>query len=159
MEIELTNEIAKFKKWAAKIPEKERYGEWECDYQNWFEIYNCIEQFIHIKPAELLSNEEIKEIIYILARDNEAEAVANKLFKNNSYLLKLKPYIIRSEEVDAKWQLATFLGTECTNVSEIEEDLIKLVNDNDEYVNRCIKCFWDGSYSRYTRKLKTGKEK
>jgi hypothetical protein len=136
MEIELTKEIAKFKKWAAKIEEKERYGEWECDYQNWFEIYDGIEQLMHTKPAEQLSNEAINEIIYILARGNETEAVAYKLFKNNSFLLELKPYIISSEEVDAKWQLAAFLGMEYTNASEIEEDLIILVNDNDEYVSR-----------------------
>ena len=40
--INLANKVARFKKWASS--RQGTYGEWECDYQHWDELWKAAEE-------------------------------------------------------------------------------------------------------------------
>jgi hypothetical protein len=132
----LKTEIEKFRTWALQYPESERYGEWECDYLEWTSIYIAFEHFL-LETNFCEWNEAAKrEILYIIARDNEMENLVTELAKDTSRLLSIAQFAIQEAERDAKWQLAVELGKVQTQSAQAEEHLLSFVRDADEYVRR-----------------------
>lgn len=132
----LRNEVNKFRVWALGYPAQERSGEWECDYPGWSALHAETLLFIAATPFANWSTEEINDVLYAVARDNEIEYLAKVIAKSPDLLLALSKASIDSSEPDAKWQLAVQLGQQPPSVEAAEKLLLKLVNDEDEYVSR-----------------------
>lgn len=132
----LSQEIDKFKAWAANYPIEQRYGEWECDYEEWDTLYKAVRSFLASSPIEKWSPAEIDDILYAIARDNEIEYLINEIKENPNVLLKLSSLALSSSESDAKWQLADRLGHLSSRAQEAEALLLEFVNDENEYVSR-----------------------
>jgi hypothetical protein len=131
----LRNEVKKFKNWASAYPVQERSGEWEDDYPYWSGLHEAAIAFLASSPDEW-DEEDIGDLLYAIARDNEIEYLAREVAKSIDTLLKLSELAIGSPERDAKWQLAAQLGDLSSRKQEAEVLLLKLVDDQDEYVSR-----------------------
>jgi HEAT repeat protein len=131
----LRTEVEKFEVWASTYPE-ERSGEWECDYSEWDELHAAALSFISSLPAEEWSPENVRDLLYAIARDNEIEYLAEEVAKDVDVLLRLSELALSSSEVDAKWQLAVQLGSLSDRRQEAEPLLLRFVDDPDEYVSR-----------------------
>ncbi len=133
----LEEQVRLFKGWAEKYyPPGKRFGEWEYDYPNWKDLYELsISAINHIKFEEL-SNQEFDNLLYVIARDNEAEYLVEELAAHPEKLLFLSQKALNSNERDAKWQLAKQLGFIPEKKEIAEKILILFVKDSDEYISR-----------------------
>lgn len=134
----LFKEIAKFHLWSetySNVTEDERGGDWECSYKNWSLIGKLFEDFLQSSAPSTWDNETIKELLYIVARDNECERLSNIVGQHQQALKLLTTSVIHHGPGDAKWQLAVQLK-KLNDLSFAEQLLEKLVQDNDEYVSR-----------------------
>ena len=136
MSASLENEIMKFKRWALTYPPDSRSGEWECDYDNWKELYTAFTNYIESNSPDVLQERDIKNIIYAIARDNEMEDLVAELAKNTNWFKKVLPHVLECDEQDAKWQFAVALGGNILPFEESEASLLNLVTDQNEYVSR-----------------------
>lgn len=131
-------EIAKYKQWAEGLIQngyKYGCGEWECEYNDWGTIYSEFENIIKNSTPEQYTKEELMKLIYILARDNEDEFLADIIVENQMWLICLCEYSFLSDENDARWQLA--VRAKYIQDKAISRQLLeRYVNDSDEYVNR-----------------------
>lgn len=132
----LHKEVEKFKTWAAGYPIEGRSGEWECDYSEWGDLHAQVLSFITATPFSDWTTEQVDDVLYAVARDNEIEHLSEEIAKQPNLLLELAEASVGSEERDAKWQLAVQLGQQAIYSARSEEILLKLVNDEDEYVRR-----------------------
>jgi hypothetical protein len=132
----LFTEIDKFDNWAQSqfnIPQDKIGGEWECNYENWDKIYKSFEKFISLTDPQTLTNSEKQRLLYIIARDNETEYLSSIL--DGQFLVILTEYSIVYGHRDDKWQLAVQLH-KLVDRQKALMLLEKLVNDEEEYVNR-----------------------
>lgn len=132
----LRNEVEKFRRWASAYPVQERSGEWEDDYPDWSAFHEAAITFLASSSPDKWVDEDVSDLLYAIARDNEVEYLAQEVSKNVDTLLKLSELAIGSPERDAKWQLAAQLGDLSSRIQEAESLLLKLVDDQDEYVSR-----------------------
>ncbi len=83
------------------------------------------------------SKNDIDNIIYAIARDNECNLIIEKVSENKPLLLYLCNHVLGSNENDAKWQFAEALSwLPDHSTHRAEELLLVLVDDHDEYVSR-----------------------
>lgn len=130
---QLFQEIKNYHEWANY--QDKQIVEWESTYEEWPKIIKLFEVFICNTDFGQWDDEQINEVLYIIARDNEAEMLAAMVSENELLLLFLAEKALASEEADAKWQLAIQLPN-CERCSEAERLLIRYVQDEAEYVNR-----------------------
>ena len=134
---DLITEVARFRRWAADYPEESRSGEWETDYDNWELLYGAVLEFVGTRPLPGWSAEELRAVLYAIARDNEIEYLAGEIRSRGAeLLLALAGAAIDIDEPEAKWQLAEQLGHLEEAGAESEQLLLKLVRDESEYVRR-----------------------
>lgn len=135
---ELINQVRYFKQWASEYAPNERYGEWEVDYPEWIHLYKAISEFVaSYSSISEWSAEQLQLVLYILARDNECQNIAKELSKSYpETLIQLARVSIELGEPDAKWQLAKELSQIQSEKAKIEEILVALAHDSDEYVRR-----------------------
>lgn len=131
----LHEQVKLFKGWVAGYPIESRVGEWECDYPYWEPLWSAAIALIDTVPFGDWSNESCADFLYALARDNEAERIADHLQGHTETLLALGKLSVHHPDSDAKWQLAAKLGNLREN-TEAEFVLLKLVVDENEYVSR-----------------------
>jgi HEAT repeat protein len=128
-QLTLAQALKRFRAWAATGPEGS-YGEWECDYEHWDEIWasfdTAIDEFSPAASAE--------DILYAIARDNEIEELRRRLTLRTDSLLLLASAAISCPEKDARWQIAVSLGE--VGSAEAIKLLSEFVRDSDEYVRR-----------------------
>ena len=132
----LFTEIDKFDNWAQSqfdIPQDEIGGEWECNYENWDEIYKSFTKFISSTEPKTLTDSEKQRLLYIIARDNETQYLSSIL--DGQFLITLTEYSIVCGNRDDKWQLAVQLHRLVDRQKALML-LEKLVNDDEEYVTR-----------------------
>jgi hypothetical protein len=55
---DLMSEVAQFQDWAAAYPPERRGGEWECDYDQWPNLYDAVLEFVDARPFSSWSAEE-----------------------------------------------------------------------------------------------------
>lgn len=129
-------EIEKFNNWAQSQfgeSQDEIGGEWECNYENWSDIYHSFEDFIATTNPNTLTDNQKNNLLYIIARDNETEYLASIL--DDNFLSILTEQSITNGQRDDKWQLAVQLY-KLADKQKATALLEKLVNDDEEYVNR-----------------------
>ncbi len=126
-------EVGKFKAWAETYPLADRYGEWECDYSNWGDLYEAVNNFL-TSDLHGWSAEDLNMLIYAIARDNECENIIRKLSTDQVFFLA-EAATATSVEPDAKWQLVVALGDYPGDL-RTERLLLVFADDPDEYVRR-----------------------
>ena len=132
----LQEEVEKFNAWAALFPPHQRTGEWECGYDHWQSLWDAAIAVLESVPPNAWSERCRANLLYAIARDNEMEWISGQLAGKPDALLELARLAIDSSEPDAKWQVAVQLGALSTNREEGELLLLRLVDDEDEYVSR-----------------------
>ncbi len=72
------------------------YGEWECDYEHWNELWTATEELMarlaHVLPAYETSS----DLLYVIARDNEIERLRDELVKYPELLQPLARFGVGS---------------------------------------------------------------
>ncbi len=108
---ELGIEIQLFRTWADGYPEP-RSGEWECGYGDWGRLYEAAFAFLEAKPEPRdWSTQEMRDVLYVLARDNETEHIAEELrIRQPELLVRITEAALIFGERDARWQLAEQIG-------------------------------------------------
>jgi hypothetical protein len=146
----LKNEIKKFRTWAKKYPLYKRNGEWECDYHKWGDIRSAFDEWL-AKTEHLSDSKEIDDVLYIIARDNECEALIKKLAKNQNLSLQLAKSSVNTLHTDAKWQLAKVIAT--FDLDEIDALLFNLSIDRSDYAQRICMMESAKRKSKYTKEM------
>lgn len=133
----LRTEVAKFKRWASAypVPVDKRSGEWEVEYDDWPALHDAALMFLASAVTETWTEDEVEDLLYAIARDNEIEHLSRSLRERPDVLLKLAA-LARGAESAAKWQLASQLGTLSERKAEAERLLLTFVEDDAEYVSR-----------------------
>lgn len=132
----LKTEIEKFKTWASQYPESDRYGEWECDYPGWTLLYKTFIRFLAETDFRQWDEATRRDVLYLIARDNEIEKLVAALAEDTARLLSIVPFALKEAEPEAKWQLAIRLGNVQSQSAQAEEYLLAFMRDSDEYVRR-----------------------
>jgi hypothetical protein len=123
---DLISEVARFRHWAAAYTPD--WGpEWECDYENWHDLYDVVLRFVNERPFASWTDVEIHALLYALARDNELQHIAEYILSCNVVtLIAITRAAVEIGEPDAKWQLAEELGHLEQAGAEAEQLLITL---------------------------------
>ncbi|MCW3051984.1 MAG: hypothetical protein JWN14_1154 [Chthonomonadales bacterium] len=133
----LLSEVALFQQWAEATFPKGGFGEGEWEYPAWDRFWPAVLEFVAACPFSSWSQEELKAVLYALARDHEDEIIADELReKFPDVLLPLTRAAIEFGEKDARWQLAHQLGQLDATGGEPEQMLLALAHDEEEYVRR-----------------------
>ncbi len=132
----LEDQVARFRSWAEAYPSAERFGEWECDYDDWWSVYDAFLPFVATTTCQEWSSATTQMLLYIIARDNEFGQLAHEVAKNPNNLLCLAKRVVDSPEPDARWQIAVELGQMAGPSAQVEEILTQFAHDDDEYVRR-----------------------
>lgn len=133
---DMMSEVARFRLWADSYPIERRPPEWECDYPDIGAFYDAILKFVNTRSFETWSADELTEILYAIARDNELQHLAEEIRSHPQMLLDLARAAIKCGEPDVKWQLAHELGYLGRRDTEAQNLLVILANDANEYVRR-----------------------
>ena len=131
-------EIEKFKKWAeaySDIPQDERGGEWECDYSDWPIIWTEFETFLNDSHYSNWTDEEINNVLYIIARDNECNSIIELLSEKPKTLEFIAKEGLNFDSHDTKWQIVEMLY-KLENKSDAEQLVEKYLKQDIEYVSR-----------------------
>lgn len=135
---QIFSEITKYKDWAEKLM-RQGYeygrGEWESEYDDWEAIRGEFKNMIHSSSHDEYTEEELHELLYILARDNEDEGLADIISENEEWLICFCEESFFSGENDAKWQLAVRIKY-IHDRNTAEEFLKRYASDKNEYVQR-----------------------
>jgi hypothetical protein len=133
----MMTEVGRFREWANRYLPDRRYGEWECDYDHWGDLYAAVLEYVAARPPETWSDEESEAVLYAIARDNEIEHLAGEIrLRRPDTLLALAGRALTAGDADAKWQLAVGLGELGRAGDEAERLLLLLARDEHEYVRR-----------------------
>ncbi len=131
-QVQLNEAVERFRRWADSAFPGQRFGEWECEYQGWGDLYESVSAVLRT-GVEGWNDETKQLLIYVIARDNEDEVISDELTEEQLLVLGSAP--ISSNEKDAKWQLAKQLGKHPLT-DQREKLLLDLASDADEYVRR-----------------------
>ena len=126
------SEVEKFRLWA--VAYKDKYGEWEEDYENWPKLVSATEALINSGFYNNPDQSLTEGILYAIARDNECGRISDTLEGNFDLLEYLTIHGVKSNEWHAKWQLAVLVGKSALkNAAEL---IRPYLTDNEEYVRR-----------------------
>ena len=125
----LQEEVERFREWAGS--DEPKYGEWETEYPHWDRLYATVGELLCSGSWPISS---LPLLLYVLARDNEAEYVLDLLSQYQESGMALAGACINYPDSDARWQIAVFLGK--VRTPEAIEMLKKLAEDENEYVRR-----------------------
>ena len=125
----LAEEVGRFREWAENHPKNS--GEWETDYPDWPALRAAADQAL---ASDSPSEDEIKLLLYALARDNECEFIVGMMQEHPRNGMRVAHAAVDCSEPDARWQVGVFLGSQ--EGDDARMLLRGLVEDADEYVRR-----------------------
>mgnify|MGYP001657607886 CR=1 FL=1 len=135
----LLEQAIKFHQWQeATYPDKtaeEIGGEWEVDYPYWNDIYSAFGHVLTQMDAETADSVLLDEMVYLIARDNEAEGFIQETTSHPQWFERLCRRAAASNESEAKWQFAAYLP-ECPCSQEVKDMILDFAKDPNEYVSR-----------------------
>lgn len=133
----LKTEVAKYKKWLLKYhPEiNENNDNGEIIGPNFEEMIDLAIEYIREIKFYDSSDEDIDAIFYCIARDNEAEVLADYLSEQYEWFSKLAKACIKTNYTTAKWQLAKRLP-KYKNDDKIANMIYDYIKIDDEYTQR-----------------------
>ena len=85
--------------------------------------------------AETADSVLLDEMVYLIARDNEAEGVIQETTSHPQWFECLCRRAAASNESEAKWQFAAYLS-ECPCSQEVKDMILDFAKDPNEYVSR-----------------------
>lgn len=130
----LDQQLKRFQRWAdqnAPDGALRDSGEWECEYPYWPELYSAVRSVL---AQPLLSRPEEDQVLFALARDNEAEVILDLLTSFPTHVLALATRSLQSAHPDARWQAAVALARAAP--PDAIPVLRLFLSDTDEYVRR-----------------------
>jgi hypothetical protein len=134
----LFEEIDKFRVWSkgfSELPEEERWGEWEEEYEHWDRIESAFADFIRSTNVEDWTNAISTALLYIIARDNESETLADLVSEYPEKLVFLAQQAVNAESPTSKW-LLTIRLPRLSDKKLAESLLLDFIDNSDEYVRR-----------------------
>ena len=135
----LLKQAIKFHQWQeATYPGKtseELGGEWEVDYPYWNDTYSAFCHMLTQMDAETADSVLLDEMVYLIARDNEAEGVIQETTSHPQWFECLCRRAAASNESEVKWQFAAYLP-ECPCSQEVKDMILDFAKDPNEYVSR-----------------------
>ncbi|WP_174907781.1 HEAT repeat domain-containing protein [Burkholderia diffusa] len=132
----LHEQVEKFREWAALYPVRQRSTDWECEYGHWEALWDASLAVVDSLAPDAWTVTACADLLYAIARDHALEHISSMLWTQPDALLALARASIDASEPNAKWQLAARLGGQGSHAAEAEALLLRLVNDEDEYVRR-----------------------
>ena len=99
----LEKHVARFREWAYTlsesigIPVNELGGEWECDFEGLYELYESAADLLAKIPPAQWDSETVDLLLYALARDNECERTSKEFAKKPDSLLVLARSTLHSK--------------------------------------------------------------
>jgi len=132
----LHEQVEKFREWAALYPVRQRSTDWECEYGHWEALWDASLAVVDSLAPDAWTVTACADLLYAIARDHALEHISSMLWTQPDALLALARASIDASEPNAKWQLAARLGGQSSHAAEAEALLLRLVNDEDEYVRR-----------------------
>ena len=157
----LLEQAIKFHQWQeATYPGKtseELGGEWEVDYPYWNDTYSAFCHVLTQMDAETADSVLLDEMVYLIARDNEAEGFIQETTSHPQWFECLCRRAAASNESEAKWQFAAYLPEcpcsqevkeseakwqfaaylpECPCSQEVKDMILDFAKDPNEYVSR-----------------------
>jgi hypothetical protein len=124
--------VLQFCTWAGQVSPSHRGSEWETEYPDWEPLYLAANAVLGTDCSRW-DEETYELLLYAIARDNEVELLAENLVERQVNLLAA--YSMKTEERDAKWQLAVQM-LRFPLIPERERLLLAYAQDADEYVRR-----------------------
>ena len=135
----LLEQAIKFHQWQEETyPGKtaeEIGGEWEVDYPYWNDTYSAFCHVLTQMDAEAADSILMDEMVYLIARANEAEGFIQETTSHPQWFECLCRRAAASNETEAKWQFAAYLP-ECQCSQEVKDMILDFAKDPDEYVSR-----------------------
>ena len=135
----LLKQAIKFHQWQeATYPGKtseELGGEWEVDYPYWNDTYSAFCHVLTQMDAETEDSVLLDEMVYLIARANEAEGFIQETTSHPQWFECLCRRAAASNENEAKWQFAAYLP-ECSCSQEVRDIILDFAKDPNEYVSR-----------------------
>lgn len=127
------DEVKRFRDWAHGLEDRLLY--WEMNYPDWHRLQTAFFTFLDETDKADWDEQDWQDVLYAVARDNENKYFIGRVSEDPSLLKRFSLEVLKSDEADAKWQIAECLG----RVAELEfaePILLILVDDADEYVRR-----------------------
>ena len=135
----LLEQVGKFHQWQEiTYPGKtteEIGGAWEVDYPAWNDIFDAFCHVLTQMDAEIADSVLLDEMVYLIARDNEAEGFIQETTSHPQWFECLCRRAAASNESEAKWQFAAYLP-ECSCSQEVRDIILDFAKDPNEYVSR-----------------------
>ena len=135
----LLEQVGKFHQWQEiTYPGKtteEIGGAWEVDYPAWNDIFDAFCHVLTQMDAEMADSILLDEMVYLIARANEAEGFIQETTSHPKWFECLCRRAAASNESEAKWQFAAYLS-ECPCSQEVKDMILDFAKDPNEYVSR-----------------------
>ena len=135
----LLEQVGKFHQWQEiTYPGKtteEIGGAWEVDYPAWNDIFDAFCHVLTQMDAEMADSILLDEMVYLIARANEAEGFIQETTSHPKWFECLCRRAAASNESEAKWQFAAYLP-ECSCSQEVRDIILNFAKDPNEYVSR-----------------------
>ena len=110
-------------------------GEWEVDYPAWNDIFDAFCHVLTQMDAEMADSFLLDEMVYLIARANEAEGFIQETTSHPKWFECLCRRAAASNENEAKWQFAAYLP-ECSCSQKVRDIILDFAKDPNEYVSR-----------------------
>lgn len=135
----LLEQVGKFHQWQEiTYPGKtteEIGGAWEVDYPAWNDIFDAFCHVLTQMDAETADSVLLDEMVYLIARANEAEGFIQETTSHPKWFECLCRRAAASNESEAKWQFAAYLP-KCSCSQEVRDIILDFAKDPNEYVSR-----------------------
>ena len=135
----LLEQVGKFHQWQEiTYPGKtteEIGGAWEVDYPAWNDIFDAFCHVLTQMDAEMADSILLDEMVYLIARANEAEGFIQETTSHPKWFECLCRRAAASNESEAKWQFAAYLP-ECSCSQEVRDIILDFAKDPNVYVSR-----------------------
>ena len=135
----LLEQVGKFHQWQEiTYPGKtteEIGGAWEVDYPAWNDIFDAFCHVLTQMDAEMADSILLDEMVYLIARANEAEGFIQETTSHPQWFECLCRRAAASNESEAKWQFAAYLP-ECSCSQKVRDIILDFAKDPNEYVSR-----------------------
>ena len=110
-------------------------GAWEVDYPAWNDIFDAFCHVLTQMDAETADSVLLDEMVYLIARANEAEGFIQETTSHPKWFECLCRRAAASNESEAKWQFAAYLP-KCSCSQEVRDIILDFAKDPNEYVSR-----------------------
>ncbi len=138
-EKKLHKSVCKFKRWAKRnYPTKTEdndNGEWELESNEFDKMYDNIIEIIKNTFSHSATEQMIDDILYGIARDNEASRIIDVLKNFPEWYSVLCRQCLKTNYTNAKWQFAESLINYNGN-DNLKEMIYQFLEVDDEYTER-----------------------